>query len=763
MPRWPRRVCRQCVVAIKGIRELSEKIAASQDQLLRMIPSSSGKDLDPLPIDPYIIHSTPALLRPKLEAGLSGSAFLEQSPIVSGASPTARLRKQCPTKEIEPDLAAELERRNLLKCLLCKIQTPSHADLMEHSLRVHCRTGTIYCCQELFYCDDILAHMKYHLDEDAFKCPKCGLKLNAASKLYSHLRKHCFKPIVSYDETQIDSSTLECVKCKMKFATVGTLRRHLKFTCGRLYARVGKLSPATPAFTVKNAKDPAARKQNGPITCETLKEELRKRNLLTCPYCKTEEVSWDSLLVHMRKKHDGRFYVFCCKVKFSCVDILDHMRFHLDEEAFECTECEELFLCSRALRVHVEKGCPSVTNHELLPMDDNMEVEEEEESQSSLEDEETNEGPIVYIRDASYETIESELRKRQLLICTVCNVEQETRHSLIAHMRDKHEGTWHITCCDEKFDAVEIMDHMRIHLMEPPSEEEKDDEIPTITDADLETELRERNLLVCHICSEETESFEQLMDHMQEAHNTLGYIFCCNIKFQRDTALEHVKFHIDEDLFKCEVCGAFCITQPELKAHKKRHHSDKERTLYPCETCGKTLVSPYSLENHKRTHLAHREFTFVCEVCGKGFDIQSQFTAHSYTHKQRKTEQCMFCGKHVFSLQPHISSVHSNKKKETCDVCGVETFKLKIHLRRVHSVRSSDFKCHVCGKSFDLANSLKRHMENHTGKRVKCQFCDHTASNRTNSGTHMKLKHPEEYEEYKARNNRCAEARLEGK
>lgn len=895
MDNWPTLVCLHCVTIIKSIKELGEKILVSQDQLLRLIPSSSGKDLDPLAIDPYLIDRTPTMFQP-----------------------SDRHEDQCQKEDIEASgmlLESELERRNLLTCLVCHMQTPSLVDHMEHSLRVHRRIGIISCCKETFYGQDALNHMKYHENENAFQCPKCKVNFKSAEKLDKHWRTPCYSVSEnSVAEIDLQGSSLECSKCKLKFVSDESLQRHLKFVCDRINAPSVKLNVQEKSFAksvkvlcapirvkLDNSKTPTVRDQKEYIDYEAPKEELRKRNLLICSICKVKEVSWDSFLSHMRNKHGGKSRISCCKRFFYSVDILDHMRYHLDENAFECIECERQFLCGRTLRYHLKKGCSSEIVDLTLPQSDNMEVQEEqsfeevtanevpreikrhfsneeietelrkrnllicslcnveevswkglithmmdkhggkflisccdvefnavdildhmkyhldenafkcnkckekflcgrshkmhlknscttkisavatdetlsmnvdmeveeEPSEKGLKEVNANEVPSEIKRNFSYEEIERELRKRKLLTCSLCNVEEESRHSLISHMRNKHEAKCYISCCDVKFNAVEIMDHIRIHLMEPPSETIEEEDIQTITDSDLEQELRQRNLLVCHICTGETESFEDLMDHFVEEHNEPGFIFCCNVKFQRETALEHIKFHINEDLFKCGVCGAMYTTAPELKAHTKRYHTEKKKKLYPCDICGMKLSSNTVLINHKKTHLAHREFAFVCEVCGKGYDIQSQLTAHLYTHNRvKKTEQCLICGKHVFMLKQHITQCHSDRnQKEICEICGIEYLSRGRHKLRCNKslTRSLDFKCSICNKAFGQLKQLKQHRHVHEGIRVKCRFCDHTASNRTNSGSHMKLKHPEEYELYKVQNNRFLEPRVNPK
>lgn len=265
--------------------------------------------------------------------------------------------------------------------------------------------------------------------------------------------------------------------------------------------------------------------------------------------------------------------------------------------------------------------------------------------------------------------------------------------------------------------------------------------------------MRRRNLLVCPICTksaaaEESPSLQHLMDHMGEEHTETGYIFCCNTKFDCLTIFQHIQFHLDEDLHKCDTCGRRFASKIGLDKHNRKNHTQSEQTLYECETCGKQVKSSATLVQHKKAHLAQRELTLFCEVCGRGFDIKSQLTSHTYTHREKRTEQCTFCGKHYFDIKTHISLQHSNKTKEICEICGVETKHLKTHMKLVHVDPTFNCTYGECGKVFRSARYLKEHLRVHSGLRPQCHFCDQTVSSMKNMATHMRAKHPEQYAEY---------------
>lgn len=54
-------------------------------------------------------------------------------------------------------------------------------------------------------------------------------------------------------------------------------------------------------------------------------------------------------------------------------------------------------------------------------------------------------------------------------------------------------------------------------------------------------------------------------------------------------------------------------------------------------------------------------------------------------------------------------------------------------------------QCPFCGKVLSRMQTLKRHMEKHTGNRkcFKCHLCDHIFTWRDSLKLHIKRKHPE--------------------
>lgn len=278
-----------------------------------------------------------------------------------------------------------------------------------------------------------------------------------------------------------------------------------------------------------------------------------------------------------------------------------------------------------------------------------------------------------------------------------------------------------------------------------------------VTEADDEL-IRKHFKMVCDICGVNFETCAEVKSHYKSAHNTNGYLKCCDRKFySRLDIMGHIQYHTDP--LKCEICGKIFAEARTLKNHMDTHRPEKR--IYHCDQCPKTFLKPYHLDTHHQVHEDESQMTqaFICEICAKVMKNKVNFDYHM-KNKHRETPlpriQCDICFawlKNKGSLRHHKQNKHDeSNQKHLCTDCGKEypsIGTLRTHKFHVHKLTRA-FKCDVCEKAFKLAYLLREHMTTHTGEVLyTCPFCPATMNSSANLYAHKKKIHPVEWAESK--------------
>ena len=147
----------------------------------------------------------------------------------------------------------------------------------------------------------------------------------------------------------------------------------------------------------------------------------------------------------------------------------------------------------------------------------------------------------------------------------------------------------------------------------------------------------------------------------------------------------------------------------------------------------------------------------ICEFCGKTFPAKINLSHHiARNHKKINLNsaeldtlnfqhQCVQCFK-VFetakSLQSHITKSHA---KYACDKCGrmVGNKHRARHMQQFHTApENRKNKCEICGKGFSTNQSLRDHVNIHTGERpYACKICGKKFASSGNKQMHLRTTH----------------------
>lgn len=292
-----------------------------------------------------------------------------------------------------------------------------------------------------------------------------------------------------------------------------------------------------------------------------------------------------------------------------------------------------------------------------------------------------------------------------------------------------------------------------------------------------------RPQLECDLCNQQLPDFDSLRAHFSRVHQERCYLKCCERKFfRRCVYVEHLRLHLNPDLYKCDICGRSSTSKHNLLLHKQVVHSSSKK-LHECEICQRRFNQKPTLMRHMATHATGNKDN-ICPKCGKGYVLDIQLKTHLKT-VHSVDSVCDQCGKTVHggvgALRQHLRE-HAGfqKPKWPCDICGSELISrnslnrhklsfhhdgstayvcrecgkmaasanaLLLHKKNVHEAERK-FKCPLCEKAFKKNKVLQEHIATHTGQDLyQCPHCPQTFKVSANLHHHRKRTHPVQWAE----------------
>ncbi|XP_026754169.2 gastrula zinc finger protein XlCGF17.1-like [Galleria mellonella] len=205
-----------------------------------------------------------------------------------------------------------------------------------------------------------------------------------------------------------------------------------------------------------------------------------------------------------------------------------------------------------------------------------------------------------------------------------------------------------------------------------------------------------------------------LLTDNDDLTNDIGEDNAC--EYEEEKCKETKNYH-------CKRCDLDFQSFNEYSEH--RLSQEHENMRHTCPICKNTYTALY-FKKHLALHKL--ENTYMCDICGKIFIVQGQFTRHRLTHFYSLPFKCSLCpykGRFSESLKMHMRT-HTGEKPYQCTQCPsrfVNKSNLNKHMLTHKGVH--DFKCNLCGRGFYTKRNLDLHFKvDHTGiKDHVCNVC----------------------------------------
>ncbi|XP_001659341.2 transcription factor grauzone [Aedes aegypti] len=485
---------------------------------------------------------------------------------------------------------------------------------------------------------------------------------------------------------------------------------------------------------------------------DEVQEYVSKNMELKCDTCSVECKTFDDLQKHSMKEHQKRATVVCCDLKLAIAyRFVDHVRFHLNPNRFKCPQCTKRCVNRESLSRHV-RTAHSPEPEELKKESVEEDVEREEKVFNSI----GTKGEQKESKESDAEGDESVEHKDDRV------EEASSGGDVASDDDDDYKQDNDSNESDSSGDDQEDEDSENDDRDNDSNYQEEEFQIGKRTRlkkselAEIQEYVSKNMTLECDTCAERCPTFNDLQKHSMEKHDKRATVRCCESKLANSYRfVDHIRFHMNPDRFKCSHCEKQCLNRDALRRHVQKFHTPEDEKKYHCEVCFTKFSTRKALMRHGKVHedfdpeegggTRKRKFVerakrdmenekmiaeFInleCDSCNKKFDTFLILQKHSML--EHKKLSYVFCCGQRFNKKPRLVDhvhFHLNPTKFQCKICQRKlphTESLRRHMDRNHSGEAKTFKCSICPKMFTHKKFLSIHERWHN-RRWHCEICD---------------------------------------
>ncbi|XP_072396062.1 zinc finger protein 711-like [Diabrotica undecimpunctata] len=484
-------------------------------------------------------------------------------------------------------LETDSNSKNLV-CKECNSVFVSEHELNIHRM-IHSSDHTCFICKEFVRNRfQFVGHVRKHMCAKPFKCPSCDRSFPSPRETKLHQRVHsddrpfmctecgkAFKQISTLKDHEVvhtGEKKFKCKICEGAFATATSLRRHIHVMHETV--RSYPCRYCRESFTSQQAREQhtAIHKDIDPLKCTTCGEKLadleeftlhRNKHLDvkasgTCEYC-GNKTFYFGLKEHIEKTHQPRSCEICSLIFYDEKSMENHQKSHLEEaikEGYACQECGKIFEFPRYLKAHMKR-------HE--------------------QDYKKYKCDLCSKFFCSKRDLQNHLNVHANIknfACEICNKPFRTKESVRKHMPIHSEKRpFECPLCDKRFKKQSIL---RKHSF-------------------THSKVRQ---FACDLCEKTYKTKESLRVH-KIAHHQRRKKKCkiCKKTFHFESIYKQhdcvTRYRFDICKRRCNVCKRFCRTIITYVHHLRGHLRER---LFQCNICKEPLRNQYQVKLHTISH-----------------------------------------------------------------------------------------------------------------------------------------------------------------